>query len=134
MHPSISRAVLRAIVERNGVDPVLIDDVVDGLRDASREQAATSPAMPARCRMPDSVPARPSDRQCGSRSRPRIRRPGCDRRRVHVVVAAGVEVMTRVPMALRSWTASRPVRAKVGSLRPEGGLCRRDIAELIADK
>ena len=73
----------------------------DGLRDAGRRAgASTSPATP--CSPPAGprrCPARPIDRQCGSRQQAaHFAAQGVIAGAYDVVVAAGVEVMTRVPM------------------------------------
>ncbi|MCF2437090.1 hypothetical protein LV779_35670 [Streptomyces thinghirensis] len=58
---------LRTLVERSGVDPVLIDDVIGGTVDQVGEQAMnTTRYALLSAGFPESVPATTVDRQCGS--------------------------------------------------------------------
>jgi acetyl-CoA C-acetyltransferase len=100
-HPAdMAGEVLSALVERAGIDPAAVEDVVMGCVSQAGEQSfhVGRNAVLA-SRLPDSVPAVSIDRQCGS-----------SQQAVHfaaqavmsgtqdVVIAAGVESMTRVPM------------------------------------
>ena len=100
-HPAdMAARVLDSLVERSGVDPAAIEDVIMGCVGQVGEQAfhVGRNAVLA-SRLPQSVPAVTIDRQCGS-----------SQQSVHfaaqavmsgtqdVVIAAGVESMTRVPM------------------------------------
>ncbi|HYI82933.1 MAG TPA: acetyl-CoA C-acetyltransferase [Acetobacteraceae bacterium] len=100
-HPAdMAGEVLSALVERSGIDPAAVEDVVMGCVSQAGEQSfhVGRNAVLA-SRLPDSVPAVSIDRQCGS-----------SQQAVHfaaqavmsgaqdVVIAAGVESMTRVPM------------------------------------
>ena len=101
VHPAdLGGAVLDALVARSGVDPAAIEDVIVGCVSQAGEQTfAFGRNMVFASGLPDSVPAVTIDRQCGS-----------SQQAVHfaaqavmsgtqdVVVAAGAESMTRVPM------------------------------------
>lgn len=102
-HPAdLASEVLNALVERSGVDPAAIDDVILGCVSQIGEQS-TNVARNAvlASRLPESVPATTIDRQCGS-----------SQQALHfavqavlsgtqdIVIAGGVESMSRVPIAL----------------------------------
>ena len=106
VHPAdLAGKVLNALVERAGIDPALIEDVIMGCACPGGEQGANigrNAVLAAG--LPESIPGTHVDRQCGS-----------SQQAVHfaaatvmsgimdVVIAAGVESMTRVPMGL-PWT------------------------------
>jgi acetyl-CoA C-acetyltransferase len=142
-HPAdMAGEVLSALVERSGIDPAAVEDVVMGCVSQAGEQAfhVGRNAVLA-SRLPDSVPAVTIDRQCGS-----------SQQAVHfaaqavmsgaqdVVIAAGVESMSRVPMGT-PWT----LHAKAGiGVGPFSGRIQRRYgvenfsqftgAAMIADK
>ena len=95
-----SAEVLRALVERNDLDPAAIDDVIAGCVSQTGEQAlnvARNAALAAG--FPESVPGTTVDRQCGSSQQAiHFAAQGVMAGAYDVVVAAGVESMTRVPM------------------------------------
>ncbi len=100
-HPvDLNAHVLRAVVERNGLDPALVDDVIVGCVSQSGEQAlnlARNAALSAG--FPESVPGTTVDRQCGSGQQAlHFAAQGVMAGAYDVVIAAGVESMTRVPM------------------------------------
>jgi len=113
-HPvSLGAAVLDALAERTGVDPAAIDDVITGCVSQVGEQAFhVGRNMVLASSLPDSVPAVTIDRQCGS-----------SQQSVHfaaqavmsgtqdLVIAAGVESMTRVPMGT---PVTLPMKAGIG--------------------
>jgi acetyl-CoA C-acetyltransferase len=100
-HPAdLAAEVLNALVDRSGIDPKAIDDVILGCVSQVGEQSfhiGRNAVLASK--LPDSVPAVTIDRQCGS-----------SQQAVHfaaqavmsgtqdVVIAAGVESMTRVPI------------------------------------
>jgi acetyl-CoA acyltransferase len=102
IHPvDLSAHVLTALVERTGLDPALVDDVVWGCVSQVGEQTfnvGRNAALAAG--WPESVPGTTVDRQCGSSQQAvhfaaaAVISGQCD-----VVVAGGVESMSRVPMA-----------------------------------
>ncbi len=100
-HPvDLSAEVLRALVTRNDLDPAAIDDVIFGCFSQTGEQAlnvARSAALAAG--FPDSVPGTTVDRQCGSSQQAvHFAAQGVMAGAYDVVIAGGVESMTRVPM------------------------------------
>jgi len=140
-HPvDLAAETLRALVDRTGLDPALVDDVVMGCVMQVGEQAfnvGRNAVLAAG--WPDSVPGTTIDRQCGSSQQAaHFAAQGVIAGAYDVVVAAGVEVMTRVPMgsAMADGKYGFPFGPAVSSrYAPEGGLVPQGIsAELIADK
>jgi acetyl-CoA acyltransferase len=101
-HPTdLLGLVLRTIVERNDLDPELIDDVVGGCVTQAGEQGCnvTRNAWVA-AGLPWSVPATSVDRQCGSSQQAaHFVAQGVLAGAYDVAIACGVESMTRAPMS-----------------------------------
>jgi acetyl-CoA acyltransferase len=100
-HPvDLSAHILNALVERTGIDPSLVDDVIWGCVDQVGEQAlnvARNAVLAAG--WPESVPGTSIDRQCGSSQQAaHFAAAGVISGQYDLAVAGGVEVMTRVPM------------------------------------
>jgi len=100
-HPAdLAAHVLKALVDRNGIDPAIVDDVVMGCVMQVGEQALNigrNAVLAAG--WPESVPSTTVDRQCGSSQQAiHFAAQGVMAGAYDVVVAAGVEVMTRTPM------------------------------------
>jgi acetyl-CoA acyltransferase len=100
-HPvDLSAHVLNALVERTGIDPAEVDDVVWGCVSQVGEQALNigrNAVLAAG--WPESVPGTTVDRQCGSSQQAlHFAAAGVVSGQYDVAVAGGVEVMTRVPM------------------------------------
>jgi acetyl-CoA acyltransferase len=100
-HPAALAAhVLKALEERNDLDPSMVDDVVMGCVMQVGEQSLNigrNAVLAAG--WPESVPATTIDRQCGSSQQAmHFGAQGVMAGAYDVVVAAGVEVMTRTPM------------------------------------
>ncbi|MET0626924.1 MAG: thiolase family protein [Acidimicrobiia bacterium] len=100
-HPvDLGAHVLRALVERVGVDPALLDDVIVGCVSQVGEQAfniGRNAALAAG--FPDSVAGTSVDRQCGSSQQAvHFAAQGVIAGAYDLVIAAGVEHMSRVPM------------------------------------
>jgi len=100
-HPADLAAVtLNAIVDRTGLDPAAIDDVIMGCVSQVGEQSfhvGRNAVMASK--LPDSVPAVTIDRQCGSSQQAiQFAAQAVMSGTQDVVIAAGVESMTRVPM------------------------------------
>ena len=92
---------LDAIVERSGVDPKAIDDVVTGCVSQAGEQAMQVARMGvlASKLLPQSTPAVTIDRQCGSSQQAiQFAAQAVMSGTQDIVIASGVESMTRVPM------------------------------------
>jgi acetyl-CoA acetyltransferase family protein len=140
-HPvDLAAETLKALVDRTGLDPAIVDDVVMGCVMQVGEQAinvARNAVLAAG--WPDTVPGTTVDRQCGSSQQAaHFAAQGVMAGAYDVVVAAGVELMTRVPMGASlsdpKWgfpfsPAIEGRYASVGGLVPQGL-----SAELIADK
>lgn len=101
VHPvDLSAHVLDALVERAGVDPAVVDDVLWGVVGQVGEQAANvarSAALAAG--WPDHVPGTTIDRQCGSSQQAiHFAAAAVISGQADVIAAGGVESMSRVPM------------------------------------
>ncbi len=140
-HPvDLAAETLKALIDRTGIDPGLVDDVVMGCVMQVGEQAfnvGRNAVLAAG--WPDTVPATTIDRQCGSSQQAaHFAAQGVMAGAYDIVVAAGVEVMTRVPMgsAMVDGKFGFPFGPAVGArYAAEGGLVPQGIsAELIADK
>ena len=101
-HPvDMAAAVLDALVERTGVEGAAIDDVIMGCVMQGGQQAGQvgRNAVLAARNLPDSVPAVTIDRQCGSSQQSmQFAAQAVMSGTQDMVIAAGVESMTRVPM------------------------------------
>ncbi len=100
-HPAaLAAEVLKAIAERNHLDPTEVDDVIMGCVMQVGEQSLNigrNAVLAAG--WPESVPATTVDRQCGSSQQAmHFGAQGVMAGAYDCVVAAGVEVMTRTPM------------------------------------
>ncbi|HEY0625373.1 MAG TPA: acetyl-CoA C-acetyltransferase [Allosphingosinicella sp.] len=102
-HPAdMAAEVLNALVERSDIDPAAIEDVIMGCVSQAGEQAfhVGRNAVLA-SKLPESVPAVTIDRQCGSSQQSiHFAAQAVMSGTQDVVIAAGVESMTRVPMGL----------------------------------
>ena len=101
VHPSeLSAQVLNGLVQRAGIDPALVDDVIWGCVMQAGEQAldiARTAVLTAG--WPESVPGVTVDRQCGSSQQSlHFAVAGVIAGHYDVVVAGGVESMSRTPM------------------------------------
>ena len=100
-HPAdLGGAVLNALVDRSGIDPTAIDDVIVGCVTNGGEQTfAFARNVVLASKLPDSVPAVTIDRQCGSSQQAlQFAAQAVMSGTQDMVVAMGVEHMTRVPM------------------------------------
>ncbi len=129
----LSAHVLRALVERTGIDPAVVDDVVWGCVSQIGEQTfdiARTAVLSAG--WPESVPGTTVDRQCGSSQQAvHFAAAGVISGQYDVAVAGGVEVMSRTPMG-STFTAS-PLGAdyvdRYGADFPNQGIGAEQIAE-----
>ncbi len=134
-HPvDLAAITLQALVERNGLDPALVDDVIMGCVMQVGDQAVNvgRNALLA-AGFPETVTGTTVDRQCGSSQQAaHFAAQGVIAGAYDVVVAAGVENMTRVPMGASFIAGSVPFGPRVMeryNLVPQG-----ISAELIAEK
>lgn len=101
IHPAdLAAYVLNALVDRNDLDPAAIDDVIMGCVTQAGEQAfAFARNAVLASKLPDSVPAVTIDRQCGSSQQAvQFAAQAVMSGTQDVVIAAGTESMSRVPM------------------------------------
>ena len=138
-HPvDLAAEVLKAIAERNSLDPALIDDVIMGCVMQVGDQGlniARNAVLAAG--FPESVPATSIDRQCGSSQQSaHFAAQGVIAGAYDVVVAAGVEIMSTTPMGASVTPGSFPFGPRmIERYAAGGGLVPQGIsAELIADK
>ncbi|MBC7300660.1 MAG: thiolase family protein [Nocardia sp.] len=127
---------LRAVVERSGIDPVLIDDVIGGIVTQVGEQGANMTRRAALAAgYPESVPATTVDRQCGSSQQAiHFAAQGVIAGAYDIVVAAGVESMGRVPMGASVLGADDLSGIAFAERYPDGLVPQGISAELIAAK
>ena len=132
--------MLTALADRNELDPALVDDVVLGCVMQVGEQAANVARNAVLAAgWPESVPGTTVDRQCGSSQQAaHFAAQGVIAGVYDVVVAGGVEVMTRVPMgaSMMDGKYGWPFGPAIGARYAEqGGLVPQGIsAEMIADR
>ncbi|MEI8239395.1 MAG: thiolase family protein [Actinomycetota bacterium] len=140
-HPvDLAAETLKALQARNHLNSAIVDDVVMGCVMQVGEQAfnvGRNAVLAAG--WSDQVPGTTIDRQCGSSQQAaHFAAQGVMAGAYDIVVAAGVEVMTRVPMgsAMADGKYGFPFGPGVNArYAPEGGLVPQGIsAELIADK
>jgi acetyl-CoA acyltransferase len=132
----LGAVVLRALVERSGVDPVQVDDVIMGCVSQVGEQSlnvARNAWLAAG--LPEEVPATTIDRQCGSSQQAvQFAAQGIMAGGYGLVVAGGVEHMTRVPMGSTMSGPGVPFGPAMHD-RYQGRLVPQGIsAELITEK
>ncbi|EFC79064.1 acetyl-CoA C-acyltransferase [Parafrankia sp. EUN1f] len=105
VHPvDLSAHVLRALASRAGIDPVVIDDVIWGCVSQVGEQTLDiARNAPLAAGWPESVTGVTVDRQCGSSQQAvHFAAAGLIAGHYDIVVAGGVESMSRVPMGSSS--------------------------------
>ncbi|WP_226485223.1 thiolase family protein [Streptomyces parvulus] len=137
VHPvELLAHTLRALVERSGVDPALVDDVIGGTVDQVGEQAMnTTRYALLSAGFPESVPATTVDRQCGSSQQAvHFAAQGVMAGAYDMVVACGVESMSRVPMWSNVPAGTDPFGPGIAARYPDGLVPQGIGAELIAAK
>ena len=127
---------LRALVDRTGVDPATIDDVIGGAVDQVGEQAMNTTRWAAlSAGLPESVPATTVDRQCGSSQQAaHFAAQGVIAGAYDLVIACGVESMSRVPMWSNVPAGADPFGPGIAARYPDGLVPQGISAELIAAK
>ncbi len=137
VHPAdLLAQVLTALLERNGLESTQIDDVIAGCVSQAGEQTGNigRTALLA-AGFDESVPGMTIDRQCGSSQQAAtFAASGVASGLYDVVIAAGVESMSRVPLGSAAGgqhpLGSTGIRARY----PEGLVNQGVSAELIATK
>jgi acetyl-CoA acyltransferase len=139
-HPAdLAAETLKAIAERNDLDPALVDDVVMGcVMQVGDQSVNIGRNAVLAAGWPESVPATTVDRQCGSSQQAlHFVAQGVMAGAYDIAIAAGVETMTRVPMGASigsgvGFPFGPTVRTRY---QPVGGLVPQGIsAEMIADQ
>jgi acetyl-CoA acetyltransferase family protein len=140
-HPvDLAGFTLKALVERNNIDPHLIEDVIMGcVMQVGEQSLNVGRNAVLAAGLPETIPGTTIDRQCGSSQQAaHFAAQGVMAGAYDVVIAAGVEVMTRVPMgsAIADGKYGFPFGPQVSArYAPDGGLVPQGIsAEMIADK
>lgn len=136
VHPTDLLAhVLKALVERTGVDPALIDDVVAGCVTQAGEQSAT----PGRVALlgaglPEHVPSTTIDRKCGSSQQAvHFAAQAVMSGAYEMTIACGVESMSRVPMGCGRIGAD-PYGSLFKQRYPQGLVSQGVASELVCHK
>ena len=134
VHPAdLSAHVLKALVDRTGVDPGLVEDVVWGCVSQVGEQTfdiARTAVLSAG--WPEHVPGTTVDRQCGSSQQAlHFVAAGVIAGHYDLAVAGGVESMSRVPMgsAMTADPLGEGYRSRYGQDFPNQGVGAEMIAE-----
>jgi acetyl-CoA acyltransferase len=127
---------LRELVERTGIDPVTVDDVIAGAVTQVGDQSvniARNALLGAG--FPESVPGTTVDRQCGSSQQAiSFAAQGVLAGSYDIVIASGVESMSRVPMGSSVLPGSDPFGHGMADRYPDGLVPQGISAELIAAK
>ncbi|MBM7504064.1 thiolase family protein [Agromyces aurantiacus] len=136
IHPvDLLAGVLTALVDRNDLDPALLDDVIGGCVSQVGEQSynITRNAVLA-AGFPETVPGTTIDRQCGSSQQAAtFAAQAVLAGHADLVIACGVESMSRVPLG-SSAAGADPYGSRVRARYPEGLVNQGVSAELIAAK
>lgn len=136
VHPvDLLAGVLETLVQRSDLDPALVDDVIGGCVSQIGEQTfnVTRNALLA-AGFPDSVPGATIDRQCGSSQQAAMfAAQGVMTGQYDVVIACGVESMSRIPLGTSAAGMDR-YGSKLRARYPEGLVNQGVSAELIAHK
>src|SRR4051794_12848094 len=140
-HPvDLAAETLKALVERNGLDPAQVDDVIMGcVMQVGAQAANIGRNAVLTAGFPESVPSTTVDRQCGSSQQAaHFAAQGVMAGAYDIVIAAGVEVMTQVPMGASFGKGEYGFPFSQGMMdryKDVGGLQPQGIgAEMIADK
>ena len=129
------QAVLRALIERNGLDPGTVDDVIAGCVSQAGEQSAGVGRFAwLAAGYPDHVPATTIDRKCGSSQQAvHFAAQGIMAGVYDIVIACGVESMSRVPMG-SARIGQNPFSPGVLARYAPGMIGQGVSAELVANK
>jgi acetyl-CoA acyltransferase len=127
---------LRELVDRTGIDPAQVDDVIAGAVTQVGDQAANIARNALLgAGFPESVPGTTVDRQCGSSQQAiSFAAQGVVAGAYDIAIAAGVESMGRVPMGTNILPDSDPFGDAFAQRYSEGLVPQGISAELIAAK
>ncbi len=134
----LAAETLKALAERNNLDPALVEDVIMGcVMQVGNQSVNVGRSAVLAAGWPEEVPATTIDRQCGSSQQSvHFAAQGVIAGAYDIVVAAGVEVMSTTPMGASVTPGSFPMGPKVMErYAPRGGVVMQGTsAELIAQK
>lgn len=140
-HPAdLAAEVLNALVDRNDLDPARIDDVIMGcVMQVGAQGLNIGRNAVLTAGWPESVPATTIDRQCGSSQQSaHFAAQGVIAGAYDIAIAAGVEVMSMVPMGATQQlkeTGFAFTQAMMDRYEEAGGLVPQGVsAEMIADQ
>ncbi|MEO6827663.1 MAG: thiolase family protein, partial [Microbacteriaceae bacterium] len=136
IHPAdLLAGVLAELVRRNSLDPALVDDVIGGCVSQAGEQTfniARNALLGAG--FPESVPGTTIDRQCGSSQQAAaFAAQGVIAGFYDVVIACGVESMSRVPLGSAA-AGTDPGGSMLAARYPDGLVNQGVSAELICQR
>lgn len=121
-HPAdLGGRILDSLIDRSGADPALIEDVIMGcVGQAGQQSTNIARGAILASKLPESVPGGSVDRQCGSSQQAlHFAAATVMAGAMDVVIAAGVESMSRVPMGLSSDFLARAGHGQAKSSRQE---------------
>lgn len=136
LHPvDLLAQTLKAIVDRNDIDPGTVEDAIIGCVGQIGEQSATPGRMALLAAgFPEHVPATTIDRKCGSSQQAvQFAAHGVMVGHYDIVIAGGIESMSRVVMGSPR-AGKDPYGAGVNQRYAPGLLSQGMAAELVADK
>lgn len=134
VHPvDLLARTIAGLVERNDLDPALLDDVIAGCVGQVGDQALNiGRSAVLRAGFPESVPATSIDRQCGSSQQAaHFAAQGVMAGAYDIAIACGVESMSRVPMGASVAAGGNPF-GPLAERYPDGLPHQGIGAELIA--
>jgi acetyl-CoA acyltransferase len=134
----LAAETLKALAERNNLDPALVEDVIMGcVMQVGDQSVNVGRSAVLAAGWPEEVPATTIDRQCGSSQQSaHFAAQGVIAGAYDIVVAAGVEIMSKTPMGASVTPGSFPMGPKVMErYAPRGGVVMQGTsAEIIAAK
>ena len=133
-HPAdLLSTVLTALVQRSGIDPALIDDVIGGcISQVGQQSVNVTRSAVLAAGFPESVPAVTIDRQCGSSQQAAtFAAQGVIAGAYDIVIACGVEMMSRNPINFAT-IGEDPFGPLVHARYPDGLVGQGISAELVA--
>ncbi|AZS38360.1 Putative acyltransferase [Microbacterium lemovicicum] len=137
VHPvDLAAGVLRSVLERNGLESRQVDDVLLGCVSQVGEQSSNVARQAVLAAGFDvGVPATTIDRQCGSSQQAvHFAAQGVMAGAYDIVIAGGVESMSRVPLGISTSVAGSPMSPLLRARYPEGLVNQGVSAELIAHR
>jgi acetyl-CoA C-acetyltransferase len=138
-HPAdLAAQALNALIDRSGIDPAAIEDVIMGcVTQAGEQSGQVGRNAVLASKLPTSVPAVTIDRQCGSSQQAlQFAAQAIKSGTQDVVIAAGVESMSRAPMGLNRIPGSSFDQNSAQTLKRfnVAGFSQFEGAEMIAKK